>query len=484
VRGQSFPSLINATIDDLSAGLESGLFTSAELVSTYFARIREVNSLLNVVTEVNPDALSIADDLDSQRAKGRIIGPLHGIPVLIKDNIATGDKMNNTAGSWALVGAKVPSDSFMAKKLRAAGAIILGKANLSQWANYRSSNSSNGWSAYGGQVYGAYYPKMDPSGSSSGSGVSTSLGLSSGVLGTEVPSMKQIPICFCLGLLIRIRTSGSILSPSQRNNLVGIKPTVGLTSRYLVIPISEHQDTIGPMTRTVKDAAIILSAIAGVDPKDNYTFAIPHSGKIPNYVTACRPGALQGARIGIPYNILTTEAGPELSAFNSAVNLMKSSGAIIIDANFTVPSPNTSSIVLEADFVSNLATYLSELTYNPHNINSLSQLRQFTYNDTLEQYPDRNMARWDSAVANGLNNTDGRAWAALQDNYYYGGEGGLLGTIRRNNLDAVILPTSQSAGRAAIVGAPVITVPLGFYPPETTVLTNVRGLVTRGPNVP
>jgi amidase len=181
--------------------------------------------------------------------------PLHGLPILIKNNIATADKMNNTAGSWSLVGAKVPRDSTMAVKLRKAGAIILGKTNLSQWANYRSSNSSNGWSAYGGQTYGAYYPGQDPSGSSSGSGVSSSLGLAFASLGTE--------------------TDGSILSPSQMNNIVGIKPTVGLTSRSLVIPISEHQDTVGPMARTVKDAAYILQAIAGPDQYDNYTSAIP-----------------------------------------------------------------------------------------------------------------------------------------------------------------------------------------------------------------
>lgn len=186
VKGQEFPSLIDVTIDDLQDGLESGLFTSVDLVNAYIARIQMVNSTLNVVTELNPDALSIAAELDAARLNGTSLGPLHGIPILIKNNIATKDKMNNTAGSWALLGATVPTDSFMAKKLREAGAIILGKANLSQWANYRSSNSSSGWSAYGGQVYGAYYPHMDPSGSSSGSGVASSIGLAVASLGTEV----------------------------------------------------------------------------------------------------------------------------------------------------------------------------------------------------------------------------------------------------------------------------------------------------------
>jgi amidase len=189
------------------------------------ARITEVNSILHAVIETNPDALAIAAEMDAQRAAGSDIGPMHGIPILIKDNIATFDKMNTTSGSFSLLGAKVPEDSTMAANLRKNGAIILGKANLSQWANYRSSNSTNGWTSRGGQTTGAYYPLEDPSGSSSGSAVASSIGLAMAALGTE--------------------TSGSILSPAQRNNLVGIKPTVGLTSRYLVIPISSTQDTVG-----------------------------------------------------------------------------------------------------------------------------------------------------------------------------------------------------------------------------------------------
>ncbi len=209
--------------------------------------------------------------------------------------------MNNTAGSWSLVGAKVPRDSTIAAKLRKAGAIILGKTNLSQWANYRSDNTSNGWSAYGGQTYAAYYPGQDPSGSSSGSGVSSSIGLALAALGTE--------------------TSGSILSPSDVNNLVGIKPTVGLTSRYLVIPISQHQDTIGPMARSVKDAAYVLQAIAGPDEHDNYTSAIP--GPLPDYVAACDYSAFSGARIGVARNVLEIWGKytdpPVLKAFYEAV---------------------------------------------------------------------------------------------------------------------------------------------------------------------
>jgi len=217
VNHTSFPLLLEATLEDLTAGLESNLFTSVDLVKAYSLRILEVNSTLHVVTELNPDALAIATHADELRTNGTILGPLHGIPILIKNNIATGDAMNNTAGSFALLGAK-QGDSTIAAKLRKAGAIILGKTNLSQWANFRSNNSTNGWSAYGGQATAAYYPEQDPSGSSSGSGVASSIGLALGALGTE--------------------TSGSILSPADVSNLVGIKPSVGLTSRHLVIPVS------------------------------------------------------------------------------------------------------------------------------------------------------------------------------------------------------------------------------------------------------
>ncbi|KAL7621665.1 hypothetical protein AAE478_008992 [Parahypoxylon ruwenzoriense] len=464
VKGKPFPSLIDVTIDDLSAGLESGLFTSVDLVNAYVARILEVNDTLHAVTEINPDALSIAADIDAMRAKGTTLGPLHGVPILIKNNIATKDKMNNTAGSWSLLGAKVGEDSMMAKKLRQAGAIILGKSNLSQWANYRSSNSSNGWSANGGQVYGAYYPSMDPSGSSSGSGVASALGLALASLGTE--------------------TSGSIISPSQNSNLVGIKPTVGLTSRHLVIPISEHQDTVGPMARTVKDAAYILQAIAGYDPKDNYTEAIPHCGTIPDYLTALDVDGLKGARIGVPYNILPTSNSTEMVAYYKAIDVMKEAGATIVAADFLDGSARTSPIVLEADFVSNLASYLSELTHNPNNIRSLADLREFTRTFALEEYPNRDTDTWDSALALGYNNSDPRFWEGLQQNYYAGGEAGLLGAIERNQVDAIIMPTSRAAGRAAIVGAPIVTVPLGFYPPGTAIETTSRGLVTTAPNIP
>ncbi|PSK34088.1 aspartyl/glutamyl-tRNA(Asn/Gln) amidotransferase, A subunit [Elsinoe australis] len=464
----TLPELSEATLAQLAGGLEKRQFTSVDLVRAYTARILEVNGTFKAVTEINPDAVKLARDADRRRRTGRLRGPLDGIPVLIKNNIATDDKMSNTAGSFALLGAKVPADATVAAKLRKAGAIILGKSNLSQWANFRSDNSSNGWSAYGGQTNAAYYPDQDPSGSSSGSGVASSIGLAWACLGTE--------------------TSGSILSPAQVNNLVGIKPTVGLTSRHLVIPISEHQDTVGPMARTVTDAAYLLQAIAGADPLDNYTSAIP--GPIPDYVAALNPNALQGARIGIARNVIDPRTNPSLlNAFNAAVSLLQSSGATIVDAPFTGYSAylndSSSGNVLDIDFITNLPQYLDLLTSNPNNVTDLASVRAFTQSFPPEEYPSRDTDVWDESLALGYPNTDPRFWPLYQRNLFYGGEGGILGALERHNLTAVVLPTDYSPGIPALVGSPVITVPLGFYPANQTVIKNTRGnLVDTAPGVP
>ncbi|GME28922.1 putative glutamyl-tRNA amidotransferase subunit a protein [Neofusicoccum parvum] len=475
IKGVPIPSLIDATIEDLQVGMEAGLFTSVDLVNAYVARINEVNGTVHAVIELNPDAVQIARQLDAERGNGTSRGPLHGIPILIKNNIATKDQMNNTAGSYALLGAKVPRDAAVARKLREAGAIILGKTNLSQWANFRSNNSTNGWSAYGGQVYAAYYPNQDPSGSSSGSGVASDLGLALASLGTE--------------------TDGSILSPSNKNNLAGIKPTVGLTSRNLVIPISEHQDTVGPMARTVKDAAYILHAIAGVDPYDNYTLASPFANSsLPDYVAACNPAALAGARIGVPANVLELNApylaAAELSAFHAALPILAGAGATIVpDANFTAfaeyAASSNETLVLNADFLANLRAYLATLTANPTGVTDLAGVRAFTRAFGPEDYPDRDTGVWDDALdAQGWDNADPRFWAAYQADLFLGGEGGVLGALERGDLDAVVLPTSISPGVPAIVGAPVVTVPLGFYPANQTVEESRRGLVDEAPGIP
>ncbi|WYZ43888.1 hypothetical protein EsH8_VII_000324 [Colletotrichum jinshuiense] len=474
-QASTFPLLLDATLDDLSRGLENGLFTSVDLVNAYIARIQETQPVLNAVTEINPDAISIAASLDLiRRQGGPLLGPLHGIPVLLKDNIATADKMNNTAGSYALLGAKVPKDSTVAAKLRKAGVVLLGKAHLSQWAQCRGSNSSNGWSTYGGQTVGAYFPGQDPSGSSSGSGVASSIGLAWASLGTE--------------------TFGSITLPSDANNIVGIKPTVGLTSRYLVVPISEHQDTVGPMARTVKDAAHLLTAIVGSDPNDNYTSTIPFE-ESPDYAAACVESGLDGKRLGIPRHLLSdTDNTPysnySVTVFDSAVDILRSAGAEIID-DIYLPGYNRSDIsnltskVLHSDFLVDLEKYLAKLTVNPYNITTVSELRDWTQKDPREQWPDKNTQDWDSALAEDLRNTDPAFWEIYSRNQYLLGPQGYLGAIYNYSLDAIVLPTTFVLTSAAILGTPVVSVPFGRHPDNTAIVKNGRGdLNAVAPNLP
>ena len=471
IDGRPFPPLIEANLEDLVGGLESGRFTSVDLVNAYVARILEMNSTLRMVTELNPDALAIAADLDAARAKGINYGPLHGIPILIKNNMATDDRMNTTAGSYALLGAKVPRDSTMATKLRKAGAVILGKTNISQWANYRSFNTSNGWSAHGGQTLAAYYPGQDPSGSSSGSGVACSLGLALACLGTE--------------------TDGSILAPSNVNNLVGIKPSVGLTSRYLVVPISEHQDTIGPMARSVKDAAYLLSAIAGRDPRDNYTSAIPFD-VVPDYTAACDYFALKGKRIGVPRNLIDAR-GPRaaiMPIFNAALDTLRSAGATVVE-DITLPGYELlrqggfETVVLDADFVTDLARYLSELSVNPFNITSLGLLQAFTQKSPLESYPERDTLIWDGALDLGHGNESPAFWGNYTRQLHYAGPLGITGALKNHSLDALVVPTSFAPFLPALIGSPVVSVPLGSYPPNTAVVRNKFGTLNAiAPNIP
>ncbi|HSS98025.1 MAG TPA: amidase family protein, partial [Terriglobales bacterium] len=274
--------LDEATISDLQAGMVSGRFTAHSITEKYLARIDEIDKhgpMINSVIEVNPDALAIADALDKERKEKGSRGPMHGIPVLIKDNLDTGDKMMTTAGSLALSGPPASKDAFVVKKLRDAGAIILGKTNLSEWANIRSSHSISGWSGRGGLTRNPYALDRNACGSSSGSGAGTSANLCAVSIGTE--------------------TDGSVVCPSNANGLVGIKPTLGLASRSGIIPISHSQDTPGPMARSVRDAAILLSVMAGVDPNDKYTnkYTTEGAGKAAaDYTKFLDPTGLKGAR--------------------------------------------------------------------------------------------------------------------------------------------------------------------------------------------
>src|SRR3954468_8199576 len=277
--------LEETTIAALQQRMQSGQETSRSIVDKYLARIEALDRsgpALHSVLEVNPDARTIADQLDAERKSGRTRGPLHGIPILIKDNIATADRMMTTAGSLALAGAKPPKDAFIVTRLRDAGAVILGKTNLSEWANFRSTYSTSGWSGRGGQTRNPYALDRNPSGSSSGSGAAVAANLGAAAVGTE--------------------TDGSIVSPSNNASLVGIKPTLGLVSRTGIIPIAHSQDTAGPMARTVSDAAALLTVLAAPDPADSATAV--RTRVQTDYARALDVDGLRGARIGIVRNRL------------------------------------------------------------------------------------------------------------------------------------------------------------------------------------
>src|SRR5215813_8322876 len=304
--------LEEATVSDLQQGIASGKYMARSITEKYLARIDEIDKrgfAINSVIEVNPDALSIADALDKERKQKGARGPLHGIPVLVKDNLDTGDHMHTTAGSLALVGSHAPKDAFVVKKLRDAGAVILGKTNLSEWANIRSNHSISGWSGRGGLTKNPYALDRNACGSSSGSGAATSANLCAIAIGTE--------------------TDGSVVCPSNANGLVGIKPTLGLASRSGIIPISHSQDTPGPMARTVRDAAILLGVMAGTDNSDKYT-ADASTKAAADYTTFLDPSGLKGARIGVPRKYFGFHEGVD-KVMVEALAVLKHEGANLVD---------------------------------------------------------------------------------------------------------------------------------------------------------
>lgn len=305
-------ALEEITIDELQKGMRSGKFTSKSITQLYLQRIESIDKAgptINSVIEVNPDAITIAEQMDKERRAGKVRGPLHGIPVLIKDNIDTADKMMTTAGALALVGNRSSKDSFVAKQLRDAGAVIIGKTNLSEWANFRSTRSTSGWSSRGSQTKNPYILDRNPSGSSSGSGAAVSANLCAVAVGTE--------------------TDGSVIAPSSHCGIVGIKPTVGLVSRSGIIPISKTQDTAGPMARTVKDAAILLGVLAGVDSADAVT--AESAGKAHrDYTSFLDANGLQGKRIGIEKSFLKGREDV-VKIYQAAIDLLKQKGATIVE---------------------------------------------------------------------------------------------------------------------------------------------------------
>ncbi|KAJ7236895.1 amidase signature enzyme [Mycena haematopus] len=494
-RAPALPDLYEASISELQAGLDAGHFTSVDLIQAYFARIEEVNINgpgLRAVLELNPSALKEAAQLDIERKLTGKRSEMHGIPILLKDNIATiaAEGMNTTAGSFALLGSIVPEDAGVVKRLRKAGAIILGKANLSEFAHFRG-NVASGWSGRGGQGSNAYFPHADPCGSSSGSGIAASIGLTAVALGTE--------------------TDGSITCPTSNNNLAGIKPTVGLTSRAGVVPISEHQDTVGPMARSMTDAAIVLTVIAGKDPNDNFTLAQPST--VPDFTQALNKNALKGKRIGVPRRVFLNDSitgnDPSINVvFEEALLTIRALGATVVDpadlpsAEDLVAS-NNETIVLNVDFKIQLNQYFEALLKNPSGVRSLADLIQFDNdNPTLEE-PAGFEDQSEFIQSEATNGFDAEYFAALAADHELGSTQGIDFVLKKFNLDALVLPapgfTTVPAGKhpatfirctfcllisTAVVGYPIVTVPLGFFPDNVTIGSAGPETVYPAPGVP
>lgn len=456
--------LLEATVADLQQGMESGRWTARSITEAYLARIDAIDRSgpeLRSIIETNPEALSIADALDVERREGKVRGPLHGIPVAIKDNIDTHDKMTTTAGSLALEGSIPPQDSFLAQKLREAGAIILAKANMSEWAYWRGLEASSGWSARGGQCRNPYALDRNPCGSSSGSGVAASANLAALTVGTE--------------------TGGSIMCPSSINGIVGIKPTVGLWSRSGIIPISHSQDTAGPMTRTVRDAAILLGALTGVDPRDPATAASEGKSNT-DYTQFLDAKGLSGARIGVARNFSGFNS-EVIALFEKALEDMKAQGAVLVDpAN--IPNMENGdvfaelpSLVLDYEFKANINKYLESLGPNAR-MKSLADLIAFNEANRDREMPFFGHERFVTSEARGPLTDREYVHAVTTIQRMTRGEG-IDALVRKNQLDAIVAPTSGpawlidhvlgdrfdggfSAGPAAIAGYPDITVPMGF----------------------
>ena len=446
-------------IADLTASMRSGDRTTRSIVSQYLSRIQELDRqgpMLQSVIETNPDALNISEELDRERDAGTVRSPLHGVPVLLKDNIDTADQMTTTAGSLALQGSIPLGDSTVARRLREAGAVLLGKANLSEWANYRSTRSSSGWSARGGQCRNPYVLDRSPCGSSSGSGVAVSANLVTVAIGTE--------------------TDGSIVCPASTNGIVGIKPTVGLVSRSGIVPISATQDTAGPMARTVRDAVVVLGLIAGVDTRDPATEAAETLG-LDDYTPFLDEAGLTGARIGVQRSAFGFHPLVD-RLIEDAIVLMRDRGATIVDPIALRPSPTMRRAEVEVmayEFKTGLNAYLAALPNGE--IRSLADLIAFNEAHAGEEMPYFGQERLIEAQRRGSLSED-RYQEAHAVARRLSREEGIDRAMDTDDLDAVIAPTGGpawvidhvngdhfsggSSSLAAVAGYPNITVPAGY----------------------
>lgn len=444
------------TIDDLQKMIKSGEFNSQKIVKLYLDRIAEIDKKgpgINSIIELNPDALKIAAELDKERAAGKIRGPLHGIPILIKDNIDTADKMMTTAGSIAMEGNIAKTDSFVVQQLRKAGVVILGKTNMSEWANFRSTRSSSGWSSRGGQTRNPYVLDRSPCGSSSGSAVAVAANLCAVSVGTE--------------------TNGSIACPAAMSNVVGIKPTVGLVSRSGIIPISKTQDTAGPFGRTVRDATLLLGAMTGIDPSDSATLS--SKGKALNdYSQFLKADSLNGKRIGIEKNFLKKHEAMD-ALFKEAIELMKSKGATIVEVEFIKfrSLGNATGEVLEYEFKDGLNAYLSK---SSGKVKSLEELIKFNIDNQATAMPIFQQELLESSQKRG----DLKSPAYLEAYEKVINVRKMIDDLlTEQNLDVLCGPATgpswcidpvngdfwtgyASYGPAALAGYPSITLPMGF----------------------
>jgi amidase len=452
--------LAEMSIADLQASIATGKYTVHSLVQKYLDRIEALDKqgpAVNAIIELNPDALGIADSQDKQRRAGKPGGPLQGVPVLIKDNLDTHDKMMTTAGSLALVGARPPKDSMVVQKLRAAGAVILGKTNLSEWANIRSSHSTSGWSGRGGLTKNPYALDRNACGSSSGSGVAVSANFCAAAIGTE--------------------TDGSIVCPSHANGIVGIKPTVGLVSRAGIVPISHSQDTAGPMARTVADAALLLTVIAGADPDDSATAVIENKPAI-DYRKFLDPKGLKDARIGVARKYFGFSE-PVDALMQTALGAMKSQGATLVDpADIETfgKFDDTELLVFMYELKADLNAYLARLGETSR-VHTLRDIIEFNEKNKDKEMPWFGQDLFIKAESKGPL-TEKEYVDALAKDHQLARTQGIDALMDKNNLDAIVAPTAGpscitdllngdhftggSSNAAAVAGYPNINVPAGF----------------------
>jgi amidase len=450
-------ALTEATIDELQEKMKSGVYTSRAITEMYLKNIEDLDKkgpMLNAVIEINPDALAIADAMDKERKEGNVRGLLHGIPILIKDNIDTADKMMTTAGALAMEGNIASKDAFIIERLRSAGAILLGKTNLSEWANFRSLRSSSGWSSRGGQTRNPYVLDRNPCGSSSGSGTAVAANLCVIAIGTE--------------------TNGSIACPSSINGVVGIKPTVGLWSRRGIIPISATQDTAGPMARTVKDAAILLGALTGVDKNDPAS-ALSEGKYKGDYTSFLKDTALSGKRIGVEKSFLKVHEGID-ALFSKAIEQMKKAGAEIIEVDLMSKIKEVDDDefkLLKYEFKDGLNRYLS--TANAK-VKSLEDVIRFNLQNESKAMPFFKQEILEASQA--LEDLESPEYKQILKKLVSTTRGAIDDLFKKFSLDSICAPANGASwctdlvngdfftgygmySPAAIAGYPSITIPMG-----------------------